>query len=54
MPFWLPVTVDLEVSVAVTDWVAAVFSTTALVKVWIPWSQPVVQFGVAAVEDVKV
>jgi len=48
------VTVDLAVSVAVTDWVAAVFNTTALVNVWMPWSQPVVQLGVAAVDDVKV
>jgi len=54
MPVWLPVTVDFEVSVAVTDCVAAVFSTTPLVKMWIPWSQPVVQFGVAAEEDLNV
>ncbi len=36
MPVWLPLTVDFAVSVAVTDWVPAVLSTTPLVKVWMP------------------
>jgi len=34
--------------------IAVVFNTTPLVNVWIPWSQPAVQFGVAAVDDVNV
>ena len=54
IPVWLPFTVNLDASVAVTDCVAAVLRTTALVNVWMPWSQPVVQFGVPAVDDVKV
>ena len=39
MPLWVPVMVPVTVSVAVIDWVPAVFSVTE--KTWVPASPPV-------------